>query len=112
MKMKNPIILTIVLVTTVLIAEAQVTAIRAGKIVDPETGKTTSDQVILIEGQDIKAVGPNLTISPGAIVIDLSKFTLMPGMMDAHTHLCMNMQHERDARNYYVTTLLDSNAKR
>jgi imidazolonepropionase-like amidohydrolase len=36
----------------------------------------------------------------------------MPGMMDAHTHLCMNFQHKRDAGQYFITTLLDSNATR
>ncbi len=93
-------------------AAAQVTAIRAGKVVDPETGKVSVDQVILIEGQDIKAIGADVKIPAGAAVIDLSKFTVMPGMFDAHAHLCMNMQHKRDAGRYYYTTLNDSNAMR
>ncbi len=91
---------------------AQLTAIRAGKVVDPETGKMSTDQIILIEGQDIKAIGADVKIPAGAIVIDLSKFTVMPGMFDAHAHLCMNMQHKRDAGRYYYTTLNDSNAMR
>ena len=61
---------------------------------------------------DIKAVGSDLQIPAGAKVIDLSKRSVMPGMMDAHAHLCMNTQHKRDAGRYYFTTLLDSNAKR
>lgn len=93
-------------------AAAQVIAIRAGRIIDPETGKTSADQVILVEGTDIKAIGSGIAIPDGATVIDLSKFTLMPGMMDAHSHLCMNTQHKRDGGRYYFTTLLDSNAKR
>ena len=93
-------------------AAAQITAIRAGKVVDPETGKLSVDQVILIEGQDIKAIGADVKIPAGATVIDLSKFTVMPGMFDAHAHLCMNMQHRRDAGRYYYTTLNDSNAMR
>jgi imidazolonepropionase-like amidohydrolase len=93
-------------------AAAQVTAIRAGKVVDPETGKVSVDQVILIEGQDIKAIGADVKIPAGAAAIDLSKFTVMPGMFDAHAHLCMNMQHKRDAGRYYYTTLNDSNAMR
>jgi imidazolonepropionase-like amidohydrolase len=93
-------------------AAAQVTAISAGKVVDPETGKVSVDQVILIEGQDIKAIGADVKIPAGAAVIDLSKFTVMPGMFDAHAHLCMNMQHKRDAGRYYYTTLNDSNAMR
>lgn len=94
------------------LAAAQMTAIRAGKIVDPETGNVTSNQIILVEGQDIKSITVDTKIPEGVKVIDLSKFTLMPGMMDAHTHLCMNTQHERDGGRYYFTTLLDSNAKR
>lgn len=104
------------LFSTVLLAaftaSAQVTAIRAGRIVDPETGKVATNQVILVEGANIKEIGPNLTISAGAQVIDLSSQTVMPGMFDAHTHLCMNMVHKRDANGYFFTTLLDSTAKR
>ena len=104
------LITTVALVT--VSALAQTTAIRAGRLVDPETGKIESNQVILVEGRDIKAVGANVAIPAGATVIDLSKFTVMPGMMDAHAHLCLNVQHKRDANSYYFTTLLDSNARR
>lgn len=94
------------------LAGAQVTAIRAGRIVDPETGTVASNQIILIEGQDIKAIGANVAIPAGATVVDLSKETVLPGMMDAHAHLCMNTEHKRDGGRYFFTTLLDSNAKR
>ena len=93
-------------------SSAQLTVIRAGRVIDPETGKIGTNQTIIVEGRDIKEVGANLKIPAGATVIDLSKFTVMPGMMDAHAHLCMNMQHKRDANSYYITTLRDSNAKR
>lgn len=93
-------------------ASAQVTAIRAGRVVDPETGKVSLNQIILVDGQDIREIGENVKIPDGAVVIDLSKQTVMPGMFDAHAHLCMNMQHKRDAGRYYFTTLIDSNARR
>src|SRR5437773_25721 len=71
------------------LANAQaVTAIRAGKLIDPETGSVTANQVILVEGAKIKAIGPALAIPTGATVIDLSSRTVLPGLMDAHTHLC------------------------
>lgn len=106
------LLLFLLMLLTAGAAEAQVTAIRAGKLIDPETGKVESNQVILVDGRDIKAVGSNVPIPAGATVVDLSQYTIMPGMMDAHSHLCMNVQHRRDAGNYYFTTLLDSNAKR
>jgi imidazolonepropionase-like amidohydrolase len=110
--MRRSILLAVLVVLTTVYTDAQITAIRAGKLVDPETGKIQSNQVIIVDGQDIKAVGPNVAIPAGATVVDLSQYTLMPGMMDAHAHLCINMQHKRDANSYYITTLRDSNAKR
>jgi imidazolonepropionase-like amidohydrolase len=110
--LQKTIVLILLLLCFVLAAGAQVTAIRAGRVVDPETGAVLTNQIILVEGQDIKAIGAGLQIPAGAIVVDLSKQVVLPGLFDAHTHLCMNMQHQRDASNYYITTLLDSNAKR
>ncbi|HEX8197461.1 MAG TPA: amidohydrolase family protein [Pyrinomonadaceae bacterium] len=91
-----------------LIVQAQVTAIRAGKIVDPETATVLSNQIILVEGQNIKSIGANERIPTGSTVIDLSKYTVLPGLFDAHTHLCWNLQHKRDAGDYFVTTLRDT----
>ena len=48
-----------------------VIAIKAGRLIDPETGTATNNQVIIVEGERIKAVGPNLAIPAGATVIDL-----------------------------------------
>ncbi|HEX8738485.1 MAG TPA: amidohydrolase family protein [Pyrinomonadaceae bacterium] len=109
---QKTIVLISLLLCFVLAAGAQVTAIRAGRVVDPETGAILSNQIILVEGQNIKAIGADVQIPAGATVIDLSRQVVLPGLFDAHTHLCMNMQHQRDAGNYYITTLLDSNAKR
>jgi imidazolonepropionase-like amidohydrolase len=91
---------------------AQVTAIKAGKLVDPESGTISTNQVILIEGRKIKAVGQGLKIPDGVSVIDLSKSTVLPGLFDAHTHLCLTVIKERDNGNYFFTTLLDTTAYR
>src|SRR5271165_6663141 len=85
----------------------RVYAIKAGKLVDPEKGTTETNQIILVRGKTIEAVGPNVQIPAGASVIDLSKSTVLPGLFDAHTHLCMTIKKERDAGSYYITTLLD-----
>src|SRR5947209_3610651 len=93
-------------------AQTNTIAIKAGKVVDPEAGKTAANQIILVEGKRIKEIGANLAIPAGAKVIDLSKSTVFPGMYDAHTHLCMTVKPKRDAGNYYFTTLLDTTAYR
>ena len=79
---------------------AQVTAIKAGKLVDPETGTTAANQIILVENGRIKAVGAGLQIPSGASVIDLSSSTVLPGLFDCHTHMCQTTSAEdRDLFN-------------
>ncbi len=62
-------------------------AIRAGRLFDSRSGQMLNNQVILIRGDKIVDVGPNLAIPQGARVIDLSNATVMPGMIDAHVHV-------------------------
>jgi imidazolonepropionase-like amidohydrolase len=69
-------------------ARAQVTVIRAGRLVDPEAGTAAPNQLIVVEGRKIKAVGSSIPVPAGATVIDLSAYTVLPGLFDAHTHLC------------------------
>ena len=69
------------------VAVAQVTAIKAGHLVDPQAGTMLSDQVILIRDNKVEAVGKGLTIPADAKVIDLSQMTVLPGLIDCHTHL-------------------------
>ncbi|MBZ5641828.1 MAG: amidohydrolase family protein [Acidobacteriia bacterium] len=82
-------------------------AIKAGKLVDPEKGTTETNQIIVVRGRRIEAVGPRVPIPADAKIIDLSNSTVLPGMFDAHTHLCMTLKRERDGSSYYITTLLD-----
>ncbi|HVF44488.1 MAG TPA: amidohydrolase family protein [Pyrinomonadaceae bacterium] len=90
----------------------QVTAIRAGRLIDTETGRESRNQIILVEGRKIKAVGANVEIPAGARVVDLSGSTVLPGLFDAHTHLCMTVDLQRDAGNYFYTTLNDPDSFR
>ncbi len=93
-------------------AAPQVIAIKAGKVIDPETGKTSVNQIILVEGKKIKEIGSNVAIPAEAKIIDLSKATVSPGLFDAHTHLCLSVIPSRDHGNYYFTTLLDTTGYR
>jgi len=66
---------------------AQVTAIRAGKLIDPDSGTVLTGQIILIRDNKVEAVGNNVTIPSNAKIIDLTKMTVLPGLIDCHTHL-------------------------
>jgi imidazolonepropionase-like amidohydrolase len=66
---------------------AQVTAVHAGRLIDPDSGMVLIDQVVLIRDGKIQAVGSGLTPPPNATVIDLSDKTVLPGLIDCHTHL-------------------------
>jgi imidazolonepropionase-like amidohydrolase len=91
---------------------ALLTAIRAGRLVDPETGRVLSNQVILVEGNKFRDVGPNVAIPAGAQVIDLSRLTVLPGLVDAHNHLALTYKPEPESNVYYYTYVQDSTALR
>jgi imidazolonepropionase-like amidohydrolase len=65
----------------------QVTVIRAGKLVDVDAGRVLTNQMLLVRGGRIEAIGENHSIPAGATVVDLSKMTVLPGLIDCHTHL-------------------------
>ena len=67
--------------------QPQVTAIRAGTLIDGTGGAPVKNAVILVQGGRITAVGAGVAVPGGATVIDLSGFTVLPGFIDAHVHL-------------------------
>src|ERR1700726_5026276 len=68
---------------------AKIVVIRAGRLLDVKTGKTLSNQVIVIQGDKIVSVGSGAPVPDGAQVVDLSNATVLPGLIDAHTHITM-----------------------
>lgn len=70
-------------------AFAQTTAIRAGHVIDPATGRVTDNQIILVKDGKIAAIGSSVAIPTGAEIVDLSRSWILPGLMDAHTHLTL-----------------------
>jgi imidazolonepropionase-like amidohydrolase len=77
-------------------AAAQVTAIRAGKLIDPDLGTVLTGQTILIRDGKIEAVGNNVSIPSNAKIIDLTKMTVLPGLIDCHTHLASGAYDSKD----------------
>jgi imidazolonepropionase-like amidohydrolase len=69
---------------------AETIVIRAGKLIDVRNGRVLAGQSILIEGERIKAVGANIQTPDGARVIDLGKSTVLPGLIDNHTHVLLH----------------------
>ena len=71
-------------------------AVRAARLISPKDGKVVSPAVVLVENDRITAVGANLKVPAGAQVIDLGSVTLLPGLIDCHTHITGG-----DPGNYY-----------
>jgi imidazolonepropionase-like amidohydrolase len=75
---------------------SRVIALRAGRLFDGKSDRLLEDQVIVIRGDRIAEVGPagRVSIPAGAEVIDLRRATVLPGLIDAHTHLFLTGESE------------------
>ena len=89
-------------------SQSTVTAIRAGRLVDPDAGTVATNQIILVDSGRFKAIGPNVAIPAGATVIDLSNQTLLPGLVDAHNHLALTYKEFPENNVYYYTYIAES----
>lgn len=77
-------------------AQSKIKAIKAGKMIDVISGTVLSNQIILIENSIIIEIGSGIVIPENAEIIDLSNATVLPGLMDCHTHLTF-----QPGDNYY-----------
>jgi imidazolonepropionase-like amidohydrolase len=84
------------------------TAIRAGSLIDAKSDKPRNDQVIVVHGNRIESVTDSATakIPSAATVIDLSKATVLPGLIDCHTHIFL--QGEDPAQGGYDANILNA----
>jgi imidazolonepropionase-like amidohydrolase len=91
--MKRILSLIALVLAPALLAQAKpapaptIVAVRAAKLVDTKNGTTIANPVVIIEDDKVKAVGSGLAIPTGATVVDLKGATLLPGLIDCHTHI-------------------------
>lgn len=91
------IALTVLLTTLAFSQSNTVTVIKCGRLINPADGSTTNNAVIIVRGDQIERVGAALSIPSGAKIIDLSAYTVLPGLIDCHTHTLLQPEDERGA---------------
>jgi imidazolonepropionase-like amidohydrolase len=91
---------------------AKLVVVRAARMLDVKAGKVVPNAVVVIEGERISSVGAGTTLPPGAEIIDLGDATLMPGLIDCHTHLMDRSDHPGDPNSYAIDLLTKSQAYR
>jgi len=75
-------------------AQEPAIAIRAGHVIDTVAGRVRGAQVIIVRAGLIADVGPDVPVPAGARILDLSSYTVLPGLMDAHTHLTIDQRNQ------------------
>src|SRR5215469_15853409 len=102
-----PVLLSLWVLSTLA---AQPIAIRAGRLIDPETGTAAANQVIVVDNGRILRVGG--AAPANAESIDLSGMSVLPGLVDAHNHLALTYKRDPENNSYYLTSVMDSTAIR
>ncbi len=75
-------------------ADPAAIVIRAGHLVDTEQGRVLGPQMILVRDGRVAEVGPQIAVPAGASVVDLGAYTVLPGLIDAHTHLTIDQVNQ------------------
>ncbi|MBK6355066.1 MAG: amidohydrolase family protein [Saprospiraceae bacterium] len=95
-KLLLSISLIIIAACNVSFAQSKIKAIKAGKVIDVLSGTVLTNQIILIDSNMIITIGSSIEIPKNAEIIDLSNATVLPGLIDCHTHLTF-----QPGDNYY-----------
>uniref|UniRef100_UPI004048CE73 amidohydrolase family protein n=1 Tax=Mariniflexile sp. TaxID=1979402 RepID=UPI004048CE73 len=93
------------------IEKNEITFIKAGKLFDSENGKILTNYVIKIENNKITEVGKNSSIPENVKIIDLTEYTVLPGLIDGHTHL-MTLDDFKDKHPMAEKVLFEGDALR
>src|SRR5262252_2348848 len=98
-KLRSLIWLLILQISSVSVfaQSTNITAIKCGRLINPVNGSITTNAVIIVTGDRISQVGVNLPIPAGAKLIDLTAYTVLPGLIDCHTHVLLQPEDERGA---------------
>ena len=87
--------LALTLAVSALPAQAAGTALRCGRLLDPASGRVIQNAVVLVNGDRIERIGPGVEVPADGRVIDLSRLTCLPGLIDSHTHVLLQPEDER-----------------
>jgi imidazolonepropionase-like amidohydrolase len=74
---------------------SSLTALRCGHLLDPASGRTTENAVVLVREGRIESVALSTPLPAGAKVADLSRYYCLPGLIDSHTHVLLQPEDER-----------------
>ena len=103
--MKKQIFVPLLLLVSYTLS-SQTVAIKCGKLIDGKSDKPLENVIILVEGNRIKEVGRNVEVPDKSTFIDLSNATVLPGLIDSHTHVLL--QGDVTAEDYDVQLLKQS----
>lgn len=108
--MSNPVSLALALLALFIggVGHAEPVWVRAGKLIDVERGRVLADQMIRIDGERIVAVGNFKDDGKSGRWIDWSRYTVLPGLMDMHTHLVGSITSSEIAAPLYSSAADDA----
>src|SRR5574341_707612 len=79
-----------ILATALAAQTTEIIAVKCGKLIDGKSDKALDNQIILIQDNRITAVGANVQVPAGIKTIDMSAATVLPGLIDSHTHMFLH----------------------